>query len=362
MSEKVRDSNIELLRLVAMFGIVLDHFSQLMNSSLGINIFVLNVFANCGRVFTGIFFVITGYFLAKSKNYFISRQKILKLTCPVWFYSLAILFFVAIFDRQMIHKDNFIYSVFPLVFFSYWFVSLYLIYYLISPLLKKLFDILSNNQILYVFLVINCLFFIQEIMRLITNIEPRAIQLDGVYAQHFYFISYVLTGVLIYRFENFFNKHIKSIVIIFVVFLCLFIFLPIVFSIFSHNFIENRLYFFNKPFNMLYDSSSIFVIVLSICVFILFKQIRIQNKLINGLSTHVFEVYIISFNIFLYNEYLEKFFKSLGSHLLSHSNLYIIIFTIIFSVISFFACIFIDIIKKYGVQSIKALPFFRKKV
>ena len=87
-----RQSNIELLRIVAMLMIIAHHFSvhgnfDLRNMLVGNNIW-LQFLATGGKIGVNIFVMISGYFLISSKN--IETKKVLKLLAQILFYSVII--------------------------------------------------------------------------------------------------------------------------------------------------------------------------------------------------------------------------------------------------------------------------------
>src|SRR5574344_1877581 len=91
--KKDRQSNIELLRILAIIMITLHHFSLYLglynNSNLGMekNIFGIVLFS-LGKIGVNIFIIISGYFLIDSKS---NIKKIIKLWLEVLFYSVSIL-------------------------------------------------------------------------------------------------------------------------------------------------------------------------------------------------------------------------------------------------------------------------------
>lgn len=72
--EKIRESNIELLRIVAMFMIVVSHYVlhsgiDYNSMSIGFNRVILEI-ANLGDIGVIVFVLITGYFSINSKQPF----------------------------------------------------------------------------------------------------------------------------------------------------------------------------------------------------------------------------------------------------------------------------------------------------
>lgn len=137
-----RQSNIEVLRIIAMFMIVLHHFmihGVLRNAyTTTLNVDTTKIIADLcesgGKLGVDIFLMISGYFLIKSTP---TIKKVMRLLLQVWFY--AILFFVINLFLHIvpINRGLIVSSVFPFAYGLYWFVTAYVIIYLFAPFLNK---------------------------------------------------------------------------------------------------------------------------------------------------------------------------------------------------------------------------------
>ena len=92
MKNNERNSNIELLRIIAMFFIIAHHYVTSSNvtslfdySNISGNMLFLQIFGMFGKIAINIFTLITGYFMV---NKTISKAKFLSLFCKVEFYYL----------------------------------------------------------------------------------------------------------------------------------------------------------------------------------------------------------------------------------------------------------------------------------
>lgn len=162
--------NLELLRCISMFLIVLSHFAGhgilfQLNYDIGgyeiirnINTSIAQFFVFGGNIGVAIFIMMMGYF-SLHKNF--SFKRILDISLIIWFYSISIFVITAIVDSSVLNIENIVLSFFPLLSSSYWFMTAYLITYFLSPYYNKL--ILSLNKIqlrkLIIFLSILIMFF-----------------------------------------------------------------------------------------------------------------------------------------------------------------------------------------------------------
>jgi hypothetical protein len=161
-----RQSNIELLRIFAMFAIVMHHYVTHGTTNfvyLDAPLSVQNVFAlflgSFGRPAVGIFVLICGYFSIKS-NFKLPR--FVSLIVQVFSYS-VILLLLSIFilpGGSAIGREEVFASLFPTAYGTYWFATTYVVLILLSPYINKLLLNLTQKQhkaLIAIFVVIWCL-------------------------------------------------------------------------------------------------------------------------------------------------------------------------------------------------------------
>ena len=141
-----RQSNIELLRIVAMLMIIAHHFSvhgnfDLRNMLVGNNIW-LQFLATGGKIGVNIFVMISGYFLISSKN--IETKKVLKLLAQILFYSVII--FILFISLKIVSFNRIDFINYILGFPVWWFAKSYLALYLIHPYINKCVDVLNKKE------------------------------------------------------------------------------------------------------------------------------------------------------------------------------------------------------------------------
>ena len=141
---KGRNSSIELLRIIAMFMILMHHFVvhngyDVLNLPLGPErIFLQLVMQGGGKVGVVIFFSISAWF-------FLDREQTIKSNLKrVWimerellFWSLALVAFYLVFDRADLSMKLMVKSVMPLSMGLWWYATAYAIFLALLPFLAK---------------------------------------------------------------------------------------------------------------------------------------------------------------------------------------------------------------------------------
>ena len=94
--QKQRSSNLELLRIISMFLIVMHHYAvhggfQLLEKDLSLNKIIIQILSGGGQLGVNLFILISGYFLIDSE---FKINKLLKLIFETFFYSVIILLFI----------------------------------------------------------------------------------------------------------------------------------------------------------------------------------------------------------------------------------------------------------------------------
>ena len=144
----LRQSNIELLRIIAMVLIVAHHFSfhggfDFPTETVTFNRLWVQFLLIGGKIGVNIFVLISGYFMISSTA---KISKIIKLWLQIITYS--VLFF-AVFTAVGVVPFSFkavLKALFPITFSNWWFASTYFVMYLLSPYINKLLHNLSKKS------------------------------------------------------------------------------------------------------------------------------------------------------------------------------------------------------------------------
>lgn len=134
-----RESNIELLRIIAMIMIIVHHFELFAGNSnignLSLNSYIEIALFSFGKLGVNIFVIISGYFLINSK---FSTKKIFKLWMQILFYSVGIIGILKLLNIVDINLKEMLKYFLPISYKKYWFASTYMYLYLMFPFLNRL--------------------------------------------------------------------------------------------------------------------------------------------------------------------------------------------------------------------------------
>lgn len=139
-SGEVRNSSFELLRLLAMYMIILHHHVvhnpfPVYDEPASVSQFIYTCFLPLGKVGVDIFFGISAWFLCQNRD--LSPRKSLKriwvLERQMLFYSLLLMLGLVLFDRKGISRSQIVYSVFPLISNLWWYPTNYALFLLFYP-------------------------------------------------------------------------------------------------------------------------------------------------------------------------------------------------------------------------------------
>lgn len=143
-----RNSNTEILRIIAMIMIVASHysfhggidFSQVHNP---LNYLFLKIITlgNCG---VDIFILIYGYYSVSREK--INDNKAFVLWFQVFTYAVSIWLAFLLSGKYEFSLNETIRSIFPTIFSKYWFFTAYIVFFLLSPFINKLLKSLSQNE------------------------------------------------------------------------------------------------------------------------------------------------------------------------------------------------------------------------
>lgn len=322
--QNIRNSNIELLRIVSMSFIVLHHFIYhglgLFNYLLGKSDFfdgievalILNSFLIIG---VNLFIMISGYYLIKFNS-----KSLVKLYVVCAIYGvLTYLVSPFLVDERVINIQGvFIRLLFPISYPTYWFITHYVILMLLSPFINHFLKNNNQNQILLLILT----FFIINVWFGFFRNEQH---LDNGYNFINFILIYIIghflslpNNILLRKFKS----HSFLWWIICSIFLSLIAYSFYYFKL-SNKFIF-KVFYYNNPL----------VILSTILLFITFIKLNFQNRIINWISGSILSVYLIQEGGVNFYNYIRRLYLENGYNFNFIWQIIILLFiTILFSVL-----------------------------
>ena len=154
-----RLANVELLRVVAMLMVVMLHYLgkgellPIKNLHMDLTGYVAWILESLSVVAVNVYVLISGYFLVESE---FKPKKIVKLVFQVLFYTILIT--ILAFSFGLVGKEelgfyNLIVQLFPFQLEQYWFMTSYLVLYIVSPVLAMGVKALSQKNLKIVTLI-----------------------------------------------------------------------------------------------------------------------------------------------------------------------------------------------------------------
>lgn len=284
-----RKTGIELLRIIAMFAIVLGHFMSHSNGFTDATsvknplVIAEKAVESLGIFKVNVFVLITGFFMMEKQLDFKKiKSKLFPLWREVFGYSIVIMIIMLFTFRPSIIEI--IKSCFPIICYRYWFITNYFVLFLLIPIINRVFKDISKDmykKIIVVLVACFCLW--QTFMPFVTTVDD----LKG-YSIIWFVTVYIIGGYLRkYGISIVNNKWRLPIYLIMSI-------LYLIYTCSVEIIADKTKIVFNIPYN-----NSIFAVIASVALFNLFLKIDINGKLgriISYLSGSVIAVYLISDN------------------------------------------------------------------
>ena len=333
-----RESNMELLRIIAILLIVSFHnvfhggFSY---DTFSYNVFIVKAFYHFGELGVNLFVLITGYYLIKGN--FKLKKLILLILEVIFYYYLIIIIayaFHLIPNPEGFRSTALIF--FPVILNKYWFITAYIIIYILSPYLNILAKNMKKKEyqkFLAIVLVIWC-------------VIPTFFGVFFDSSEKLLFFSRLIWMIIIYfvgayiRLYGFkildTNKKrtlcaIGSFMIMIISFLVIYLFRVKL----ARNGLVEIAYFWTP--------NNIFMFLLSISIFGIFLSVKMKsNKIINIIASTTLGVYLLHDGRL--SEYLWQNIFHSNIHLSGHFPL---LYIIVSTLIVFSIGVIIDLIRQF---------------
>ncbi len=334
---KKRNSNFELLRIIAMFLIILDHANRhgfhFEDSNFN-SIILLSFFNHLGPIGNWLFFLISGYYLTENN---FAWKKVFKL----WFqvFSVSIIIGVIVFITKIpiikygtealnsyeqfgfistaapASVKEIIVSFMPCYFSTSWYASAYLVFFMLMPFLDIFLKTLSQDKHKNLIVLLS-------VLGTIITVFPSERFFIPSEIYPFILAFFIAKYIKIYQPKWLMSIRRNNIVIFLGCFLLviykigIFVFLR-KFG-FSEKYIYNIVSIFDK-------NTSFLIMIISISIFCNFLNFKpFYSKIINVIASSTFGIFLIHANILIkywiwhkvwkFDNYVNSSFKTLFSH------------------------------------------------
>ena len=301
-----RKANFELMRIISMFFIVINHIldQKLIVSTYGATNVVLIIITSLIRVHVCSYMLLTGYFQCKSKFKF---SKLISLNNSVWFYNLFYLLILTIFGICSLDIVSKLKIISPISYNDYWYVSLYLILYLISPILNIIIDNISKRKFELIILLFITIF---SILPTITG-QVFFNNHSGFSLTIFILMYFLGAYIRIYPIKDKIIFKNISINLFRIIMISGYLFIS-VYNVFAYYFGDMILSYGNIfgyigtiIKNSVFNYDNPFIIISSVFYFLFFCYVDINSKVISKIGKYTFGIYLVHENPlikgFLYN-------------------------------------------------------------
>ena len=297
---KVRNSNIELLRIISMLFIILNHYALrggfTFESPMQFNSILVYWFHLAGKIAVNVFILISGYFLCTSKG--ANPKKVVRLLMQVLFYCCILI--IAGWIIGTVGKKQTIRLLFAVPYNYFSFVTYYMIMYMLSPWVNKLLASITDKSLLILWGIMTTIWVV--IPTLFNSVFYVFFDMNMTFGSTygpFWFLYMYLTAAVIRRREDHLGHEPKKYLLT-AGGLIVFIMLAEVLLIFLSSkgvVAKGRIEYFR-------EYNTFFNVLCAVCAFMGFKNLKMENRAwINKLASTSFGVFLIHAN-FSINKFL----------------------------------------------------------
>lgn len=325
-----RKSNLELLRIVTMVMLIMHHYADhggfvFANGEVTWNRIFLQFIHLFGKMGICVYVLISGYFLVEST---FRWKKVVKLILEVQFYCLLCFGVTVFMGTTEFTWTRLFMSVFPVSSQMYWFVTTYIILYIISPYLNVMIHNLGQKRHLQLI----CFLLV------IWSMIPTVFKVDICYSQLGWFITLYLSAAYIRLYpEQKWISYFGRLKWFFVTFGISFL-LVLILDAF-----EYLIPTFEVDMEFFWGQSKITTYLCSLTLFMAFLQMEVkQSSFINTLAGTTFGIYLLHDNTFISRELWTEW---LDTDALIHS-IKLIPHVFVATICIFCVCTCVDLLRK----------------
>lgn len=292
---KKRDASLEILRILGLLMIIGLHYLgkgnalvpvQEVTTANGYIAWILEAFCMAS---SNIYILLCGYFMVGSK---FKTSKVIHLLMQIWFYSVGITLIFMMLGKLPADQYNIYYAIqyaLPVLTRHYWFPTMYMILYLLSPFLNKLIETISKKQ--YQALIVTVFLLFSGWKSFLPFTQPVD---DGGMGVVGFVCLYMYAGY-VRKYHS--EKEEKNARYMIGYVVCM---LLIVLSAVSMSFIYNTTGKLSKFIMLFYDYNSVLVIIGSLSLFIFCKNFIVNSEKV---SNFIVKTASCAFGVYLIHEH-----------------------------------------------------------
>ncbi|MBQ7501077.1 MAG: acyltransferase [Clostridia bacterium] len=356
--KKERQSNFELLRIIAMLMIITLHatidekggfLSELPKFAL--SSIAINSLRTLSYCCTNLYVLISGYFLVNAKFRF---KKILTLWMTVIFYSLFLYAVSVLIGWNDFSFGQLLLNCLPIITRKYWFASTYLLLMLVFPILNKAILSMTKGELKAAIIALTFLFCVWD------RLPFTEIMLDVYGGSSLVWFVTLYFYAAYYRLYGF--PKMRKFVLLLLYFLsaltmlATYYFYPVQLS-------GNPAQLL-KLFAQAYSYNSPFVLIMSLSLFIIFAKTEIRSAFINNL---ILSISPLTFGVYLIheNDSIIKYWSEILQTQKYRTSGFAVLYMIFCVIVIFAVCSIIELIRRKTVGRIeksKLIVNFSNKV
>lgn len=345
---KQRESGIEMLKIFAIGLIVISHvinslckenvyigyndyIVDLSHATTSISNFFIILMMYFGVLGNSLFFICSAWFLLDSKK--CSGKKIMNMLTDIWVISILIMVvMIIILGRESISYKLIIKSIFPTTFANNWYLTAYILFYMIHGLLNKLILGMSQQQLLMSASVLGFLYICCDFIKGDLFFSSILILWVAIY--------FIIAYLKYYCPKLCENKKVNMILFIVGI-------LGNITIVLLTNMLGLKISFFNDKVLHWKVNYNPFIIMVAVSSFNLARNCHKKNSTINKIAKCSLLIYIIHENLLL-RTYIRPYIWKLIYNNFGYSNLFF--WTMLFSIILFGVALLLSLFYQKTIQ------------
>lgn len=275
-----RESKFELLRIICMLFVITEHLvphiTDMQNIGGG-GYYIGNIIKSFCIVAVNCFVLLSGYFGIKMKV-----KRIFQLDTVVWFWGITGLVLGTVTGMHLLQVKTDILFLLPIITKRNWFVTTYVVLYLISPILNFVIEKFSKKQFQSLIVLMVIIFYILPTIEYTLN--APTVTMDSGYG--------IVNFVCLYFIGRYFKLYLGNVK---KAYTGIGYFLSCILLFIGNHVMSVMMGFY---FNTYISYDTIFCLAGAMCLFLWFRELNLQSKIINRIAGYSFAAFIIHMSPF----------------------------------------------------------------